>query len=67
MNIFLWMLAGGIAGWIGFPTMKFNEDRGVLVSITVAAGEMRRGPLYRAKGFDSWHDSPWRGEWVLEL
>ena len=34
-NIMLWALAGGIAGWVGYAFMKFNKDRGLLISILI--------------------------------
>jgi uncharacterized membrane protein YeaQ/YmgE (transglycosylase-associated protein family) len=34
-NIMLWVLAGGIAGWIGYAFAKFNKDRGLLISIII--------------------------------
>ena len=34
-NIMLWALAGGIAGWIGYTLLKFNVDRGLLISILI--------------------------------
>lgn len=34
-NIMLWALAGGIAGWVGYAFMKFNADRGLLISILI--------------------------------
>lgn len=33
MNIMIWLLAGGVAGWIGYSYVKFNEDRGMMVSV----------------------------------
>ncbi len=35
MNIMLWVLAGGFAGWVGYSYMRFNEDRGMIVSIII--------------------------------
>jgi len=35
MNIMIWLLAGGIAGWVGFSYLKFNEDRGLIISIII--------------------------------
>lgn len=37
MNIVLWMLAGAILGWIGFSYMRFNEERGLMVSAIIGA------------------------------
>ncbi|HEX7811481.1 MAG TPA: hypothetical protein VF460_06195 [Burkholderiales bacterium] len=37
MNIFLWVLAGGILGWIAFAFWKFNEERGPIVSVIIGA------------------------------
>ena len=34
-NVVLWVLAGGIAGWIGFAFVKFNVARGLLISIII--------------------------------
>ena len=35
MNIVLWMLAGGILGWVGYKFLDFNEGRGMMVSIVI--------------------------------
>jgi uncharacterized membrane protein YeaQ/YmgE (transglycosylase-associated protein family) len=35
MNIVMWMLAGGILGWVGYSFLKFNEERGKIVSIII--------------------------------
>ena len=35
MNIAMWMLAGGIIGWVGFAYLGFNEMRGVSVSTVI--------------------------------
>ena len=35
MNIAMWMLAGGIIGWVGFAYLGFNELRGVSVSTVI--------------------------------
>lgn len=37
MNIFMWIVAGGILGWVGFRFWKFNEDRGPVVSVIIGA------------------------------
>ena len=35
MNIILWIIAGGAAGWIGYSFMNLNENRGLTVSIVL--------------------------------
>lgn len=35
MNIMMWLLAGGIVGWIGYSFLDYNEHRGVKVSILI--------------------------------
>jgi uncharacterized membrane protein YeaQ/YmgE (transglycosylase-associated protein family) len=35
MNIVMWMLAGGILGWVAYSYLGFNEGRGMLVSIFI--------------------------------
>ena len=35
MNIVMWMLAGGIIGWVGFAYLGFNEKRGMIVSVII--------------------------------
>jgi uncharacterized membrane protein YeaQ/YmgE (transglycosylase-associated protein family) len=35
MNVFLWMLAGAILGWLGYSYMRFNEARGMVVSVII--------------------------------
>jgi len=37
MNIVIWMLAGGILGWVGFTFLNINEGRGMVVSILIGA------------------------------
>jgi len=37
MNIVMWMLAGAIVGWIGFSYLRFNEERGLVVSAIIGA------------------------------
>jgi len=37
MNIVVWMLAGGMLGWVGFKFAGFNEERGMVVSIIIGA------------------------------
>jgi uncharacterized membrane protein YeaQ/YmgE (transglycosylase-associated protein family) len=35
MNIVLWMLAGGILGWLGFTRLGYNEGRSLAVSVSI--------------------------------
>lgn len=35
MNIVMWVLAGGIVGWIGYSFLGYNEHRGLKVSIII--------------------------------
>jgi uncharacterized membrane protein YeaQ/YmgE (transglycosylase-associated protein family) len=35
MNIVVWMLAGGILGWVGYAFLGFNEERGMVVSVVI--------------------------------
>ena len=35
MNIAMWVLAGGVLGWIGYTHLKANEERGLLISIVI--------------------------------
>jgi uncharacterized membrane protein YeaQ/YmgE (transglycosylase-associated protein family) len=35
MNIVMWMLAGGILGWVGCAFLGFNEERGMVVSVII--------------------------------
>jgi uncharacterized membrane protein YeaQ/YmgE (transglycosylase-associated protein family) len=37
MNIAMWMLAGAILGWVGFTYMRFNEQRGMMISMIIGA------------------------------
>jgi uncharacterized membrane protein YeaQ/YmgE (transglycosylase-associated protein family) len=46
MNIVLWILAGGVLGWAGFAYLKFNEDRGLMISAIIgAAGGLLGGKI----------------------
>jgi len=35
MNITLWILAGGVVGWLAFSALHANEDRGVRISVII--------------------------------
>ena len=35
MNIAMWVLAGGVLGWIGFAYLKANEERGMVISVII--------------------------------
>ncbi len=35
MNLAMWVLAGGILGWIGYTILKVNEERGIVISIII--------------------------------
>jgi uncharacterized membrane protein YeaQ/YmgE (transglycosylase-associated protein family) len=35
MNIILWAIIGGAAGWISYTYMKLNEERGLTISIVI--------------------------------
>jgi uncharacterized membrane protein YeaQ/YmgE (transglycosylase-associated protein family) len=37
MNIALWILAGGVLGWIGYVVLNANEARGMVGSIIIGA------------------------------
>lgn len=37
MNIAMWVLAGGVLGWIGFAYMRANEERGMVISVIIGA------------------------------
>lgn len=35
MNIAMWIVAGGVLGWMGFAYLKVNEQRGSVISIII--------------------------------
>jgi uncharacterized membrane protein YeaQ/YmgE (transglycosylase-associated protein family) len=35
MNIAMWILAGGVLGWIGYTHLKANEQRGRVISVII--------------------------------
>jgi len=37
MNIAMWVLAGGMLGWIGFTILRANAERGMVISIVIGA------------------------------
>ena len=37
MNIAMWVLAGGILGWVGYKYLGVNGGRGVIVAIVIGA------------------------------
>jgi len=46
MEIFFWVGAGALLGWMSYAFLGFNEARGLAVSIAIGAG----GALVGAKG-----------------
>lgn len=46
MNIVMWILAGGLLGWIAFAILSYNKERGLKVSVLIgAAGGFVGGKL----------------------
>jgi len=37
VNIAMWILAGGIVGWLAYSVIGYNEERGVVVSLVIGA------------------------------
>jgi uncharacterized membrane protein YeaQ/YmgE (transglycosylase-associated protein family) len=37
MNLFLWMMAGAVVGWLAFAVLSFNETRGTWISALIGA------------------------------
>ena len=35
MNIAMWVLAGGVLGWVGYARMGANKERGMIFSIII--------------------------------
>jgi uncharacterized membrane protein YeaQ/YmgE (transglycosylase-associated protein family) len=35
MNVFLWILAGGLAGWIACTALRLNVSRGLVISAII--------------------------------
>lgn len=35
MNIAMWVVAGGVLGWIGFAMLDANRERGMIVSVVI--------------------------------
>lgn len=35
MNIAMWVLAGGVLGWLAFVHLRINERRGLVISIII--------------------------------
>jgi uncharacterized membrane protein YeaQ/YmgE (transglycosylase-associated protein family) len=35
MNIAMWILAGGLLGWLAYAHLKANEERGMIFSIII--------------------------------
>ena len=35
MNIAMWVLAGGVIGWMGFAMLNANQERGMVLSIII--------------------------------
>jgi uncharacterized membrane protein YeaQ/YmgE (transglycosylase-associated protein family) len=35
MNIAMWVLAGGVLGWMAYAHLKANEERGLIISIII--------------------------------
>lgn len=37
MDIIMWVVAGGVIGWVALAYLGFNEERGVNVSVIIGA------------------------------
>lgn len=37
MNIALWLIAGALAGWIGYTVVRANKERGMMVSVLIGS------------------------------
>ena len=37
MSVVMWMLTGSVLGWVAYSYLRFNEERGVMVSLIVGA------------------------------
>jgi uncharacterized membrane protein YeaQ/YmgE (transglycosylase-associated protein family) len=35
MNIAMWVLAGGVLGWVGYAHLRGNRERGMIFSIII--------------------------------
>jgi uncharacterized membrane protein YeaQ/YmgE (transglycosylase-associated protein family) len=35
MNIAMWVVAGGILGWIGYSILNVNRERGMVISVII--------------------------------
>lgn len=51
MNIIMWVLAGAVIGWASYALLRFNECRGMIMSIIIGAagglfGGNVLGPLF---------------------
>lgn len=63
MNAAMWILVGGLVGWIGFSYLKFNAKRGMLVSIIIGMAAGLFGgyvlpPMLGAAAIDPGHFNP---------
>ena len=38
MNIVMWLVAGGLFGWITYARFQMNEDRGLIVAALIGVG-----------------------------
>jgi uncharacterized membrane protein YeaQ/YmgE (transglycosylase-associated protein family) len=38
MNVALWLVGGGVVGWIAFSFLKFNSARGKMFSVLIGMG-----------------------------
>ena len=37
MNLFIWILAGAVVGWVTYAFLKWNEPRGMIPAIFIGA------------------------------
>jgi uncharacterized membrane protein YeaQ/YmgE (transglycosylase-associated protein family) len=46
MNIIMWIVAGGAMGWASFVYLRFNDNRGMIVSVIIGmAGGLLGGKV----------------------
>jgi len=58
VNVVVWIVIGGITGWLGSLALRTEAERGAMINILVAVAgalmaELTLAPLFRAAGQSS--------------
>ena len=59
MNFIIWLVVGGVIGWLASMLMKTNDQQGMVLNVVVGThGFARGGDMMRLPPNTGWLDAP---------